>query len=217
MKDQQMYEKRHPILSIENELGGVDYTVNILNEILGPDTFTEVIQALNTASEVDRVIFKINSPGGRLDTTVMLIDAIKRTEAQTLADCAGVIASAATAIALSCDGLYIAPYSEFMSHHFSGGIVGKGHEIEDYVEFELPNKKYFVRSIYKNFLSKKEIKRLIHGKDIYLNPEQVYERWENVLEARRKEYEKQVKRQEKEQVEAMTTALVERGYVVTKE
>ena len=64
MEDQQMYEKRHPVLSIENELGGVDYTVNILNEILGPDTFTEVIQALNTASEVDRVIFKINSPGG---------------------------------------------------------------------------------------------------------------------------------------------------------
>lgn len=211
------FDKVFPIIHKTNEDGSVTTTIFIFDIIGHIGEFAEIIAVLSIAMPNDTIIFKINSPGGYLHTMLTLIDAINTTKARTIAECSGIVASAATMIALACTGLYVANHTTFMLHNFTGGTYGKGHEIIADVEHMVPNNRKIFETLYKKFVTKKEINKIISGKDYYFTTEEVRERWLNVIayreglinEAQTKEYDRQVSE--------MIAGLEGSGYTVIKD
>ena len=207
------FDKLYPITKNSND-GGVTYTIFVYDVIEEITEFSEVLSTLDNAVEGDTVVFKINSPGGYLHSMISIIDAIRATKAQTIAECSGTIASAATMLALACDGLYIAKHSTFMLHNFTGGVYGKGHEIVADVEHMVPNNKKIVIEFYKKFITKKEIKKLLGGTDYYFTAEEVRRRWDNVIEHRQSVIDKATQNLEDIKVQESIAYLSEKGYSV---
>ncbi len=155
------------------------YTAYLNTDVGEPADYNELCNALHNASSSDTYYIDINTPGGILDSAFKVVDAIKNTKAKTIARLTGTVASAGTVIALSCDDLIISDHLRFMIHNYSGGAAGKGHEIKDQIDFSDKNLKETFNKLYKGFLSKKEIKQVIAGKDMWFNSEEVEKRWKN--------------------------------------
>ncbi len=72
----------------------------------------------------------------------------------------------------------IYPYSNIMFHNYSGGVFGKGQEIESQVKyFSKVLKKFFKDIIVKQgFLTKKEFNEMMLGKDFWLDTKEMCKR-----------------------------------------
>lgn len=118
-KDQLEWNKHVPIKEVED----VNY-LYFTNDVVDPHIYNEAIHKLLTANENDNFVLVINSGGGDVESAIMLVDAIRRSEATVNSFVTGFAASAATIIALAADELEIAEHTPFMIHNYSGGAVG---------------------------------------------------------------------------------------------
>ena len=153
------------------------YDIYLQDEIQSPALYNEVCHIMNTAKKKDAINLHINTPGGYLDTAFRLTDAIDRCKAETTAVLTGTVASAGTLIALRCDKVQVPTSLQFMIHNYSGGVVGKGHEIIDHATFSKKELTSAFENVYLGFLTKKEVKEVIAGKDIWMGSKKVLTRW----------------------------------------
>ncbi len=153
------------------------YTAFMNTDVSEPSDYNEFCHTLANATSEDHFIIDINTPGGILDSAFKVIHAIQNTKAKTTAKLTGTVASAGTIIALACDEMEVSDHLRFMIHNYSGGAAGKGHEIKDQIDFSDKNLKATFNKLYDGFLSKKEIKQVIAGKDMWFNSEEVRKRW----------------------------------------
>ena len=160
-----------PIISDKNHT-----TAYLTNTIEEPSEYNELCFRLKSASPAEIFTLVINTPGGILDSALMLVDAIKTSKAKVLAQISGTVASAGTIITLACDDVDVAPHTAFMIHNYSGGLVGKGHELKAHQEFVDANLNNSFTDLYKGFLTPSEIKKVIDGKDYWMNRDEVLER-----------------------------------------
>lgn len=164
-----------PVVLEENR-----YTSYLTGEIMDPSQYNKLFHKLYNANEYDEFLLIINSLGGILDSAFMIVDAIKNSKAKVTCRLSGTVASAATIIALSCDELEASSSLSFMIHNYSAsGVQGKGHEMkarQNFIDREI-NRSF--EEFYAGFLTKEEIEDVIEGKDIWLNNEEVQERWKN--------------------------------------
>ena len=168
-----VWDKPTPVIKVNEKL----YRVYLLEEIGAPLDYAEIVELLEDLDESCTVEFHINTPGGVLDTAVMLMDAINRTEARTVGRLSGTVASAGTMIALTLDELVIAPYTSFMIHAWSvTGQAGKANEIEAQNKFMQKETKELFNSVYERLLTPREIGKVLKGTDIWLNDKEVQER-----------------------------------------
>jgi ATP-dependent protease ClpP protease subunit len=152
------------------------YDIYINNYISAPHEYVDLLYILMFASEADDIHIHINSGGGYCSTTTQIINAMASCKAHIICHAEGHVASCATWIFLAGDSFIIENDIEFMCHYYSGGMVGKGNEIEADAKF---SKKYWHKkfeTIYKGFMTDEEIKQLIDGKDFYFNEKQVAKR-----------------------------------------
>lgn len=152
------------------------YDIYINNNISRPHEYVDLLHILLFASEDDEIHIHINSGGGYCSTTTQITNAMASCKAHIICHAEGIVASCATWIFLAGHSFIIEDDIEFMCHYYSGGIIGKGNEIEDNANF---SKKYWHKkfnTIYKGFLTDEEIKQLIDGKDFYFNEKQVAKR-----------------------------------------
>lgn len=149
----------------------------ITSNISNPDTYNELCYLLDNAYPCDQINLHINTPGGVIDSAFKIIYSLNNTNAQTTAILTGTVASAGTMIALSCHDIEIAPFTQFMVHNYSGGTAGKGHEVRDYVKFSDKQLNKAFSTIYKDFLTTQEMHDVIEGKDMWMDDEEVMERW----------------------------------------
>ena len=147
-----------------------------------PSCYSEVCYILSTLTEDETVYFHINTPGGILDSAFQLVDAIKGCRATTIAKLTGTVASAGTIIALSCDKLIVAEHTSFMIHNYSAGAYGKGNELKARQEHIDKSTNYAFKEFYSGFLTDKEVKEVINGKDIWLTADEVRMRWQRKLD-----------------------------------
>jgi len=184
--DQQtsMFNKTYPVLT--KEVGEkLLTTAYIYGEIQEPHAFIELIAILDNAEEGDEVTLKVSSGGGFLAGALALCDAIERTKALVVGECIGENASAATILLLSCDDLVVTSWGSFMIHAYSSGYYGKRAEVRSALVFELDQLEHMFNEIYTPFLSEDECKQVLNkSEDIYLNKEQIEERWKLVQELR---------------------------------
>lgn len=145
-------------------------------EIDSPENYIEWIQTIRHATSMDVIKIYINSPGGRIDTTIQLLRALSETHASVIASVEGTCASAATMIFLQADNFEVSEYSTFLFHTYSGGILGKGNEIHSQSIFERKWSTNMMRKIYDGFLTQEEINRVIDGHDIWMDGSEVIKR-----------------------------------------
>lgn len=151
--------------------------VYITEPIDEPSYYNELCFLLDSATEQDTINIHINTPGGIIDSAVMIINSIKNSKANVVGHLAGTVASAGTMIALSCNSLKVANHTTFMIHNYSGGLRGKGHELKAQQAFVDASLEAFFKDVYGNFLSPKEIREVIDGKDMWINSEEVLARF----------------------------------------
>lgn len=142
-----------------------------------PSYYNELCHVLRTADEGDTVTLHINTPGGMVDSAFMIIDAIKASKAKVTGALSGTVASAGTMIALACDEINAADHLSFMIHNYSAGMMGKGHEMKARQEFMDKSLNEAFKDFYRGFLSDKEMKEVIDGKDIWIGKDEVLTRW----------------------------------------
>ena len=171
-KTESIWEDHIPIAR-----NGIEIDAYIMAEIVNPIEYNELCHLLRNANSKEIVRLHINTPGGRLDSATMIIDAITASEAYIIGVLSGSVASAGTMIALACDELECSSYLEFMIHYFSGGTGGKGNEIKAHSNFIDKHMPMIFKKMYAGFLTNKEIEDMIEGKDIWLNGDEVLERF----------------------------------------
>ena len=172
-KTESIWEDHVPIAK-----NGREIDVYIMTEIVNPIEYSELCHLLRNANSKEVIRIHINTPGGRLDSATMIIDAITESDAYIIGVLSGSVASAGTMIALACDELECSSYLEFMIHYFSGGTGGKGNEIKAHSNFIDKHMPMIFKKMYAGFLSDKEIEDMIEGKDVWLNGDEVLERFE---------------------------------------
>ena len=172
-KTESIWEDHVPIAR-----NGRETDVYIMTEIVNPIEYSELCHLLRNANSKEVIRIHINTPGGRLDSATMIIDAIAESDAYIIGVLSGSVASAGTMIALACDELECSSYLEFMIHYFSGGTGGKGNEIKAHSNFIDKHMPMVFKKIYSGFLSDKEIEDMIEGKDVWLNGDEVLDRFE---------------------------------------
>jgi ATP-dependent Clp protease, protease subunit len=167
------WESSVPVVSDGNR-----HFVYICSDIAEPSNYNKLCHMLYNAKEYDEFILNINSPGGIIDSALMIIDAIKTTPAKVYARLTGTVASAATLISMACDEIYPTQGLSFMIHNYSsGGMQGKGHEMKARQQFIDRQLNRAFRDYYIGFLTDEEMSEIIEGKDIWLDHEEVAERW----------------------------------------
>ena len=162
-------------------ISGVQRDVYISDGIGEPGLYNEVCHMLRTSNKYETITIHLNTPGGIVDSAFMIIDAIKQSKAKVQAHLSGMVASAGTMIALSCDSLKVAKHTSFMVHNYSGGIAGKGHEMKARQEFADRSLAKAFTEFYEGFLTEAEIQEVIDGKDLWIDEIEVLERWANKL------------------------------------
>ena len=171
------WDKCIPIVAKEDVV-----TAYINEEVYEVDTYNELCYMLEH-TKARQVRLYMNNGGGNMETMVSIIASMGKCKAEIVGVLSGCVASAATMLALHCDKLEIADYTGWLTHYYSGGFGGKGNELKARHDFESVEIPKMFRQIHKGFLSTTEINRVIDGKDIWLNKEQVLERFARMKEA----------------------------------
>ena len=158
---------------------GNTHYVYITDQIGEPFLYNELCHMLHTANDYDNFILHINTPGGIIDSAFMLIDAIKHTEAHVTAHLSGTVASAGTLVTLACDDIVVSDHISWMSHNYSGGNYGKGHELKARQEFVDAQLNKTFRELHAGFFTEEEIQSIIDGKDIWMGKDELLKRWQS--------------------------------------
>lgn len=179
---------------------GALLTYHLSDEVKSPDTYTAVLELAGELEEGD--LFEIvisGSPGGLLSGARVLTTAQDVTLAETSAVVIDNIASAATMVALNADTLVMTKGSSMMIHSASYGYGGKASDVYAHVEFSHKDIMKTMECFYRPFLTKKEFKKALNGKEFYFTAEECSERFEKVTAKREKESFKKALAQLQEQ------------------
>lgn len=158
---------------------GRSTTIYLTEAISYPSEYNKSCLALESAVPGDNITIKINNGGGSIDSAFQFIDAMKRCKGHIKVEISGSACSAATVITMYAHELYVADFTSFMIHNYSTGMAGKGHELKSYQEHTDKELNSAFRTIYKGFLTDKEMTQVINGKDIWMGKDEVLSRWVN--------------------------------------
>lgn len=153
--------------------------VYLCDNIAEPTFYDELCHTIHNAEEYETITIHLNTPGGIIDSAFMIIDAIEQSPAIVTAYLTGTVASAGTMIALACEQLIVADHTAFMIHNYSGGMMGKGHEMKARQEFMDASLNATFKTFYSGFLTDKEMTEVIDGKDMWMGKDDILERWFN--------------------------------------
>lgn len=159
----------------------INYFIDLHREFPDSSEFADIFHTLDIANADDVIVFKIGSnDGGILETNIKLINNIKLCKATISIVVDSVCYSAASifVIAMLTLGFDVRfmPNVFLMFHDYSSEEEGKGSEIV----VALHNNQEWVKDIYLNycypFLNKAEINKIMQGKDMYINFDDINKR-----------------------------------------
>ena len=142
-----------------------------------------VVDAISDLGEDDLVEFRINSPGGDLSGLVSLLSAIEATPATTMAVLTGEVHSAGSMLAVSCDVVQVGSYANMLCHNMRYGVKGKAADIHAQVLHSNEYAEKLMCKCYEYFLTSDEIEELLKGKELWLNNEEINERFQRKFDA----------------------------------
>lgn len=183
-------------ISIKNKFDYVPkiYTINFWHDFDDPRNYIPYFKILQEAHEEDQIIFYFDSPGGRIDTLNLFLNALRRCKSKYILARVNYAASAAALLALYCDNIEFNTNSTLMLHTYSGGYRGKGQEVQSEVDHCSKNYNELNKYILQKILTEDEIQQLLDGKDFYFTGEEAVKR----LKARSAEKLKSNKKKKKD-------------------
>ena len=179
------------------------FEFNLDEDIKEPSYYRSLIEVLNNATEQDLVVLNINSGGGHLDSAISIIDALRNTRANTLAWISGSAYSAAGLIALSCQNVEVGEFASLMAHNSQYGLGGYTTDIKDRAVFEHKMISKIMHSVYKHFLSVDEVEAVLSNKTIWMDADEIVERFTKMQEKLQDEFEAELEAFQKEQEDAI--------------
>ena len=176
------------------------FEFNLDEDIKEPSYYRSLIEVLNNATEQDLVVLNINSGGGHLDSAISIIDALRNTRANTLAWISGSCYSAASLIALNCQNLEVGEFATLMCHNSQYGLGGYTTDIKDRAVFEHKMISKIMHSVYKHFLSVDEVEAVLSNKTIWMDADEIVERFAIMQEKLQEEFEDSLEEFDDEEV-----------------
>jgi len=155
------------------------HTVFFDEDIGAPSTYRELIHLLYLAEEFDQFIFIINSSGGDLDGALSIIEACKATNANVRAIITGKCHSAASIIALNCNGVMVTESAHSLIHTASYGAYGSTGQVKSNVDFSTKQIKQILENTYGGFLTPTEILDVHKGVEFWFDAKEIKKRLEN--------------------------------------
>ena len=192
MDNDGVFDFLQPSEQLEYSLSSIThnkYEFNLDEDIKEPSYYRNLIEVLNNATEQDLVVLNINSGGGHLDSAISIIDALRNTRANTLAWISGSAYSAAGIIALSCQNLEVGEFATLMCHNSQYGLGGYTTDIKDRAVFEHKMISKIMHSVYKYFLSVDEVEAVLANKTIWMDADEIIERFTKMQEKLQEEFE----------------------------
>lgn len=178
--------------------------------IESPDEYRDVVQCLLAAQEGEIVELVISSYGGVLESALNIVSAIRESSAVVRAIITGSCHSAASVIALACDEAVVFDFANMLCHSATFGSFGKTTEIVSHVKFLEKYLEDVAMDVYKDFLTEKEIKEMLDGKDFWFDANQIRERLELRSQIQEKENERILKEMKKQQKQEKISKKVEK-------
>lgn len=166
-------------LKFSVEPTGMNYNFYINGPIVKADEYADLVAALYSAKSTESVILHINTPGGNLDTTLGILNAMKACEGEVISIAAGQVASAGTLLLFAAPQIGIGPYAYAMLHDGSELTSGKINENLRQATFSADQIRDLYFDIYSPFFTKEEIESILDGKDMWLTNKQLKERLKN--------------------------------------
>ena len=157
------------------------YVINLDKDVTDPHEYRQIVETLLSMGENDVANWNINTWGGDLYTTIMLIDAIRQCQGANY----GVVtlgSSAGSFLALALDDCEVIPHGEMFIHEVQSGNYGSNSNQEKRIMFMKEKQRKFIEDIYEDFLTEDEMNYIQSNGELWLNDIECNER----LESRRK-------------------------------
>lgn len=165
-------------------ISSVERHFYITGPIAEEDDYIDLIDTLYQGKPNETVIIHLNTPGGRLDITMQILNAIRTSEADVISIADGEVASAGSLILFACPNIGVQPYSYVMLHDGSEGAFGKVNENLKQAIFTTKLLSQIAHSVYEPFFTKEEVDRVLDGNDMWLTSEEVEERITNLTKSK---------------------------------
>jgi ATP-dependent protease ClpP protease subunit len=166
------------------------YNFYIYGEIVSDiGSYVDMITVMDTAEENDVINLYINTGGGSLESTISIVHAMIRSKAQIVCHADGQIASAGTLIFFAGSSFVVYPFAHAMFHDGSTIIGGKFSENLKAAEATSALIKKICMELYRPYFTKKEVKDILNGKDMYLTSDELNDRLIAGVEISKKEAE----------------------------
>ena len=150
------------------------YDTYIFGDIGNPEDYIPLVHVLRAATKKDVIAIHISTDGGSLDTADMLRQHLLATDARSTAYTYGLVASAGTIIALSCNAINFSEGTKFLIH-----MPKTESSTEQYShvnkKLEKANADFMV-SVYKKVLSPYELSNVLDGRDLLLSSQELNKR-----------------------------------------
>jgi ATP-dependent protease ClpP protease subunit len=168
------------------------------------NNYVDMITVMDIADEHDKINLFINTVGGALHTTISIIHAMMRSEAQIVCHADGTVASAGTLIFFAAQTYVIYPYSNFMFHDGAMGTYGKINEGMKNIAASSKLVERLASDLYIPVFSQEEVDIILEGRDYYCSSEEMLERVHNA--AQEEESEQEADPETKENLQGFTPA-----------
>ena len=156
----------------------VEYEICLWSDLESFEDYDELMKQLVKIKKDDHVTLKVGTPGGRCDIGFMLTDRFGALPCVVDVIVPYPTYSMGAIMALCGDSLAINEGSFLMFHDYSTGGRSKGNELFKSTEAYGEIFKHRFNTICQPFLTKKECKDVLEGKDLYI-------KWDDpTLEAR---------------------------------
>lgn len=159
----------------------------IYDAVGAPERYIEMVHRIRTAGPGEHIYIYLNTPGGRLDSTIQIVNAMRSTQAKITTVVEAEAHSAGTMLFLSADEFVINDNCYMLFHNFSGGAVGKGNEIKAQVEATDSWFRKLVHDVYRFFMTGDEIERMLKGEDFWFDSAEVRRRLEVMVDCLQRE------------------------------
>lgn len=174
-------QKRKPYQHFEQTFTACHIHFYISEDIAEPADYVEMIHRIKTANPVDVVFLHLNTPGGRIDTGVQIINAMQSSQAKVVTILESTAYSLGTLIFLAGDEMIVHDNCMIMFHNFRGGTGGKGNEQASQINAQIKWFAQLAEKIYIPFLAKDELDRILRGEDIWMHSAEIRKRLEKVF------------------------------------
>lgn len=174
-------DRTRPYQYFEQSLTSKAFFFYLSDIVEEPRQYVEMIHVIKMAQQSDVIYLVLNTGGGRLDTGIQIINAMRSSQAKVVAVLESEAHSLGTLLFLAADEFIVHDNCLMMFHNFSGGAVGKGNEIAAQVEATVKWFAKLARDLYHPFLEHDEIDRILKGEDLWMDSDEIRNRLDHMV------------------------------------